>query len=300
MTFRPYARILTAVVALTAPAAHGAIVADFVKVADVSINATDYNVWEMRVTTDASWAAADLTIVLSQGSMYQDPNGTDYLPPSAGTVSSFPDAAHDTYVRTFDPGVAAFPASTPIFTADTFDAAWFDPPPLNSGAGTHVIAQITLSDDAVGVVSGVVTEAGNNEDRFDGTVGNPQRFSIVNGGFNDSTPIPLVGDYDGSGDVGQGDLDLVLAFWGAAANDGQAPAGAATWVNADDVTASIIGQDELARVLQNWGNTSAITAELGAITDATGLSDDDVRALIPEPATAAVVMLGGLAMLRRR
>ena len=179
-----------AVVLAAVPAAQGAIVADFVKVADVTINATDYNVWEMRVTTDASWAAADLTIVLGQGSMYQDPNGTDFQPPSAGTVSSFPDAAHDTYLRTFDPGTAALPTSVPTLTANTLDAGWFDPPPLDSGAGTHVIAQITLSDDAVGTVSGVVTEAGNNEDRFDDTVGNPQRFSIANGAFNDSTPIP--------------------------------------------------------------------------------------------------------------
>ena len=66
------------------------------------------------------------------------------------------------------------------------------------------------------------------------------------------------------------------------------------------MTASLIGQDELARVLQNWGNTAAITAELSSITEVTGLSDDAVLALIPEPATAGLLMLGGLVLLHRR
>jgi len=240
--------------------AHATIVADFSKIADVTISGTDYNVWEMRVTTTTSWAAADLTIFLSQGSMYQDPFGGDYIPPSAATVSAHPNAAYDTYLRTYDPNVAAFPTIASTLTANTLDAGWFDPPPLDSGPGTHVIAQITLSDNATGTVSGIVTQAGSDEDRFDGTAGNPQRFSIINGGFGDTTPIPLAGDYDASGLVGQGDLTLVL---------------------------------------QNWGNTAAIVAELANITSATGLSQGQVLELVPEPASAMMLMLG-LGLLRRR
>ena len=279
--------------------AHATIVADFSKIADVTISGTDYNVWEMRVTTTTSWAAADLTIFLSQGSMYQDPFGGDYIPPSAATVSAHPNAAYDTYLRTYDPNVAAFPTIASTLTANTLDAGWFDPPPLDSGPGTHVIAQITLSDNATGTVSGIVTQAGSDEDRFDGTAGNPQRFSIINGGFGDTTPIPLAGDYDASGLVGQGDLTLVLQNWGAAASNGQAPAGATAWLNAQDVTAPVIGQDELAMVLQNWGNTAAIVAELANITSATGLSQGQVLELVPEPASAMMLMLG-LGLLRRR
>ena len=53
------------------------------------------------------------------------------------------------------------------------------------------------------------------------------------------------------------------------------------WVNM--VPTGIIGQTELDGVLLNWGNT----------TEASGSA-------VPEPATAAILALGGLAMLRRR
>lgn len=110
---------------------------------------------------------------------------------------------------------------------------------------------------------------------------------------------PLLGDYDGDGTVGQGDLDLVLAFWGDAVLDGQSPD--PTWVNADTVTSSLIGQDELAMVLQNWGNTSSLVSELAGISDTTGLSESQVRALIPEPGTTAGLLMGlGTLALRRR
>lgn len=112
-------------------------------------------------------------------------------------------------------------------------------------------------------------------------------------------PIPLVGDYDNNGEVGQTDLDLVLQFWGDTVADGEAPD--PTWINADDVTASLIGQDELALVLQNWGNTSAILAELENIASVTELTADEITALIPEPASV-MLLAGGLfgLMLRRR
>ena len=109
----------------------------------------------------------------------------------------------------------------------------------------------------------------------------------------------LLGDYDDDGAVGQGDLDLVLQFWGDAVLDGESPD--PTWINADTVTASLIGQDELAIVLQNWGNTSSLVSGLGAIADATNLSESEIRALIPEPTTAALFMgLGWLALRRKR
>ena len=109
---------------------------------------------------------------------------------------------------------------------------------------------------------------------------------------------PLLGDYDDDGTVGTGDLNLVLAFWGDVVADGEAPD--ASWINADSVTASIIGQDELALVLQNWGNASPLAAELAGIVDATGLSEAEVRDLIPEPSTAVLAIgLGGMLLMRR-
>lgn len=110
----------------------------------------------------------------------------------------------------------------------------------------------------------------------------------------------LIGDYDGSGLVGQGDLALVLQFWGQTVTSGQAPSGADLWVNTLDVTGPIVGQDELALVLQHWGDIDAISAELSNITSTTGLSEDQVLALIPEPASVAPLIFGGLMIGRCR
>lgn len=109
----------------------------------------------------------------------------------------------------------------------------------------------------------------------------------------------LDGDFNNDGLVGQDDLQLVLDYWGDDVTDGESVD--AAWVNAAGVTAPIIGQDELAIVLQNWGNASTITSELGSITAATGLSPDEVLALIPEPNTLA--LLSGMLtlwLMRRR
>ena len=62
----------------------------------------------------------------------------------------------------------------------------------------------------------------------------------------------LVGDYNNSGQVEQGDLDLVLLNWGSdsAAN---VPAG---WIN--DLPVGIVDQAELDKVLLNWGNSTIL------------------------------------------
>jgi len=112
-----------------------------------------------------------------------------------------------------------------------------------------------------------------------------------------ATFIP--GDFDGSGQVEQGDLTLLLNNWGAVVADGQAPE--AGWVNLDDITAPAIDQDELTLLLNNWGNIAPLSDVLiDEISLATGLSTSEVTALIPEPTTAMVLALGGLGLLARR
>ncbi|MEM1027034.1 MAG: hypothetical protein AAGJ38_03030 [Planctomycetota bacterium] len=88
---------------------------------------------------------------------------------------------------------------------------------------------------------------------------------------------PLLGDYNDSGQVEQGDLNLVLNNWGSATPP--IPAG---WVN--DLPDGFIDQNELNRVLNNWGNQSApLTSPL----------------TVPEPAS---LLIGGtlFVLLRRR
>ncbi len=83
----------------------------------------------------------------------------------------------------------------------------------------------------------------------------------------------LDGDYNDSGLVEQGDLDLVLQNWGESVRP-------AAWSSSFQFD-GFVDQGELDRVLQNWGDalspSSASTSPL------------------PEPGSAALLMLGGLA-----
>lgn len=86
---------------------------------------------------------------------------------------------------------------------------------------------------------------------------------------------PLAGDYDGDGTVAQGDLDLVLSFWGDDSAMLTAFTGFAPTENID--------QDELDAVLLNWG------AGLQVGT-----------ALVPEPPSAYVALaVVGLILVAR-
>ncbi len=89
----------------------------------------------------------------------------------------------------------------------------------------------------------------------------------------------LAGDYDGSGQVEQADLDLVLQNWGIDADANGVPTG---WTH--DLPDGLIDQAELDGVLLNWGDTAA--------PDFHGIN-------VPEPATALTVMLAPWALSRR-
>ncbi|MEM1026799.1 MAG: laminin B domain-containing protein [Planctomycetota bacterium] len=92
------------------------------------------------------------------------------------------------------------------------------------------------------------------------------------------TPVTrLPGDFDASGQVEQGDLNLVLKHWGQTRP---------LWFNAGAFGSYAVDQEELNRVLEWWGRTS--------IEDPPG--SDPRGSAVPEPLSA--VGLAGLALLK--
>ncbi len=91
----------------------------------------------------------------------------------------------------------------------------------------------------------------------------------------------ITGDFNASGQVEQGDLDLVLQNWGLDTSGAGIPSG---WTN-DNTDLGQIEQTELDRVLQNWGSTSA---------------PDFSGSAVPEPGMLAGILGGVLAMRTRR
>ncbi|MEM7576240.1 MAG: PEP-CTERM sorting domain-containing protein [Planctomycetota bacterium] len=95
--------------------------------------------------------------------------------------------------------------------------------------------------------------------------------------FISEVAVGIVGDYDDSGSVEQGDLNLVLNNWGA-----DAP----FEPNGDAFASLAVDQEELNRVLNNWGNSANPPSFNGSA--------------VPEPATFALLSGLAIAGLRRR
>lgn len=113
-----------------------------------TIDSVDYKVWELRASVETNWAAANIDLQLTDGTMYQDAMG-GYFEPSAGMIYFFPSLEHDTYLTS-----ANSSAGGGVSMSDTAISGWWKDVVNDEGAGVHKIAQITLSTDADGSMSG--------------------------------------------------------------------------------------------------------------------------------------------------
>ena len=148
--------LAVAVVSMMALTAQAGIEADFVLTGQGSIDGNTFNIYVLQVTTDTDWTNSLLEVSLSAGSFGNHAFGSK-APPIPALLAAFPELGNDTYLQTPD-GQAPSTAGTPVFPSaspkgDTKIAvSWFDT--TDTGAGTHTIAQLAITMDAVGTISG--------------------------------------------------------------------------------------------------------------------------------------------------
>ncbi len=131
-----------------------------------------------------------------------------------------------------------------------------------------------LSNDFVSLIAPVTGAGSTLALTYTGeTNGGTEAFAFRNIQLTgDQVAGDVLGDYDGSGQVEQGDLDIVLQNWGTGTFTGDENA----LVGGGPFDGNV-DQNELDGVLQNWG--------AGSAPDFTGSA-------VPEPTVAGVALLG--------
>ncbi len=123
------------------------------------------------------WRYADFSLELTQGTIYNDPAGSDVAPTSADIANS-PDLAYDTYLGIIDDDTASivggnYDGSIPLeMDSDSILAYWKNWDSENRGLVK--IGNITLSNDAVGTWS--LNTAGQT---FTGVIPEPTTFALM-------------------------------------------------------------------------------------------------------------------------
>ena len=141
---------IVAVLALAAVTASAAISTEFVLVGEGTV--AGYNTYDMVAHCTTDWTNARLDLVLTAGTLYQHFAGTN-VEPNPLFFPVYAELEYDTYltVPAGFPNVPGFGGTTQCDTAG-IAASWFDS--VDDGAGSHVVARITLSTDAQGSLTG--------------------------------------------------------------------------------------------------------------------------------------------------
>ncbi len=145
---------LAAVLLMIAASAHAGVIASFVKVEQTDL--PGYTVWDMKANSTTDWTNSRILLTLTAGEIYQDEIGND-VEPNPAIFTVFPTVEWDTYmaVPAGYPKSASFAGEdVQIVTPQHLELSWFDS--AGGGEGLQTIARITLSNDAVGEVSGRV------------------------------------------------------------------------------------------------------------------------------------------------
>ncbi len=258
--------------------AQAALTAEFVNAID-NAPLVGFITQDLMVTTTTDWGTAQLLTTLTTGTIYQDSNGSDFAP-NPLLFPSFPALKFDSYLdgNGQQPGIAGqavdLGGDVQEFSDTHIDITWFNTT-LND-IGTFGIGRFTLSDDAVGSWSMMITSVGGFQANYQGLINNGE-FDLRNTGGGE----PVVGDLDSDGFVGINDLNIVLGAWNQLVFPGDPLGG-------DPSGDGFVGIDDLNTVLGNWN---------AGIPPTTGESS-----VVPEPGTVsiALVMFGFSMRIRGR
>jgi len=193
---------------------------------------------------------------------------------------------------------AVWVSSGSFWASQTEHEAYKDPLYVDITGGTQ---DIQLDNQFQTFTNGIAGTGTTLTITVEGTTNSGPEFIVFDDLLitGDLASLAILGDYNNTGKVGQGDLSLVLQNWG----DTEANATAlAAWVNDSQVDGDgTIGQGELSQVLQNWGDTSLTLEEaVSLVYDQTGLDYSHLLTSVPEPGSLALMGVGGLMLLRRR
>ncbi len=215
---------------------------------------------------------------------------------------------------------------TPTFSSQLLDVAWSVSAGTNSGPGPFQTARITLADATTGYWGLKVWEMGSYAASFAGPIlPEPVLSGDVNadGSVSGSDLTTIIsywgqtglgreyGDLDGSGTVDGPDYSEVLTYWGTSLAPGDM--GSLPFACHDIGDDGFIGSEELLVVISTWGQ-SVTPCTLGDFSGDGFVGGDDYTIIltgwgtgvppepstIPDPATLGLLLLGGLALLRRR
>jgi len=275
-----------------ATTAGAAITTDLTIVEVVEIDGTPYAVCELVVTSTSDWTNSVLDFELTAGSFYNHPAG-GHTEPDPGFFVFFPDLEWDTYATT--PAGYARPASfapAPQMDDTVIHVSWFDM--VDDGPVSQAkIAQITLSLDAAGYVSGKSFERG--------TIGG----APFEGFLPVLTPDFVYARPNGPYTIGIGE---VLTLDARGSMSGQVPVASYLWdlddngsFETDAGTAALFDVPYADLELLGLGPGGPRDIHL-QLTNALAETDTGTTQLtiIPEPATGSLFALAPLALPHRR
>jgi hypothetical protein len=262
------------VAGLTASNACAVLTARFAEV-DNSAALDNYVTQDLLITTTTgdNWGTAQLLTTLTAGSIYQNPNGSDFVPNPA-LFPNFPKLQFDSYLDAngvqpiiIGAAVNLDPSPIPVqeFSTSKINVTWLSTEPDDIGTDMG-IGRFTLTDDAIGTWTMMVTSTSGFR-TFQGQIDN---------GFFDLREVgPLIGDLDGDGFVGILDLNITLGDWNKTIFSGDP-------VQVGDIsTDGFVGIDDLNILLAHWNQSVSPGDELlGDINGDLSVGIDDLNIIL--------------------